>query len=353
MSDKPDKRMYFIRDDEALQTAESKFCVEFQVFADAEITGTAQYGPYELFQWEFGKARDKERLLCLRITAATETEQGLEQPSKKGYYHGGGSAHELVTLASLYLRRRLKLGPAVRRNDRPMIFSQELKPIDEQLISGSSKLSGFSKWLSQIEKLKPRLHQPFILATKLYQQALDLIEEKPDLAYLNLVSSIEVLLKSHRLRKPGFKEFDPVLSKLLDEVEDSNLREKIEKRILNKERFISRRFVDFILKHIDESFWDNENRPKLGRIEPSDLEKLLKRIYQQRSKTLHEGDPFPPTFFLPPLSNAELGLSLGMSSGGRRWERKDYVPYPHFFERLVHHVLNNFLKENATGKERL
>jgi len=137
-----------------------------------------------------------------------------------------------------------------------------------------------------------------------------------------------------------------------------------------EERFFRRKFYTFIDKYIesDQDFWAYERRPEgPGRIDETNLIPLLKKIYDQRSKTLHTGEPFPFYIFdrttLPGLENypEELWLAkpiiphhqemdeipIGtMMYGGRTWESKDFIPYPHFFERLVNHVLKNYLKAN-------
>jgi hypothetical protein len=91
-------------------------------------------------------------------------------------------------------------------------------------------------------------------------------------------------------------------------------------------------------------------RPQRGRIEPTQLSQLLERIYNQRSATLHRGEPFPPNIFGLPMIGAELDFG-DLMIGDRKWEEKDFIPHPSFFERLVNHVLKNFLLHNqlSTG----
>lgn len=77
---------------------------------------------------------------------------------------------------------------------------------------------------------------------------------------------------------------------------------------------------------------------------------ILKRIYNQRSQTLHAGEPFQPHVFnlIPISSTIEIPRWFyGYISGDRRWYEKDFIPYPHFFERLVNEVLKSYLKTNS------
>lgn len=67
--------------------------------------------------------------------------------------------------------------------------------IDEALIKGKSNLNELYEWFELLEKLDEKYHLKFIFATKMYQNAINRIEESPDISYLNLVSAIEVLGK--------------------------------------------------------------------------------------------------------------------------------------------------------------
>ncbi len=220
------------------------------------------------------------------------------------------------------------------------------KWIDKSLITGESNLSSLSEWFDLIKTLENKVHHKFILAVRLYHRAILLIEEEPDLAYLNLVSSVEVLCQDVELDDITLADIDIELAKLVNSLDDK-LRDNIEKRILSREKFIKRKFVKFILDNVDDSFW-SEDGPEYGRVEQDKLEELLGRIYNQRSRTLHSGDPFPATtIYDPPTLGCEIDFSLGVSVGEKRWDPKDFIPHPHFFERLVNNVLKNYLRKNS------
>ena len=351
-----DKRMYFIRNIEALKNEDVKSHVlEYEVIADAPIYGKFTHGPCEAYYftiWEISnkiEQEGQERKLCLRIRAAAfpTDEQPWKSATKSGFYHSGGIPDELVALASLFLRRRLKLGPIVRMDNSPRLLSLRQGWIDKPLIAGKSNLAEIPEWLKLIEGLDSKYHQRFILAVRLYHQALLMIEEQPDMAYLNLVSAIETLCHDYDIEEIPIADVDQQLAKLVDSIKDKDLRNKIEKKILERERFIKRRFVAFILAHTAENFWAGQERLSYGQIRRNDLPDYLERIYDQRSRTLHEGAPFPPLIFLPPIRGTEIvDFSGDLVVGERRWKPKDFIPYPHFFERLVNYVLKTFLKRN-------
>lgn len=349
-----DKRMYFVRNIEALKDgdAESRV-IEYEVITDAHIIGELNYGPYYFTIWEFSDKKEGEkRKLCLRIRekAPSDDDQPWRFAKRTGFYHGGGIADELVALASLFLRRRFELGRVCRMDDLPRLISLRRGWVDERIVLGESNLGDLSAWLKLVEGLDSELHQKYILAVRLYHQAVLMIEGQPDFAYLMLVSAIETLCRDQEIGQVTLSDISPKLAALVGSVENEDLRVSLEKAILEREKFIARRFVAFILEHTEEDFWREEKRPEYGRIGPEELPELLKRIYDQRSKTLHEGEPFPPSVFHPPKMGAEIDFSLGMSVGERKWTPKDFIPHPHFFERLVNHVLKTFLKRHQSER---
>ena len=179
--------------------------------------------------------------MCLRIRekAFSADDKPWESAKKTGFYHGGGIADELVALASLFLRRRFQLGTIVRWDDKPQLFSIE-KWIDRPIVDGQSNLGEIPSYLKLIEGLNSKYHQKFILSVRLYHRALLLIEEQPDLAYLNLVSAIETLCQDHPIGKVTLIDLDSELSQLIEAIEDRELRSKIERSFLKRERLIGR-----------------------------------------------------------------------------------------------------------------
>ncbi len=350
-----DRRMYFIRNMDALKIEGGETEItEYEVIADANIIGELTYGPYYFVIWEFSpKRKEGDRKLCLRIKEKLpDPDNPLWKSAKrKGFYHGGGIAEELVILSSLFLRRRLKLGPMVRRNDQPTMidFKSLTTEIDKPLFKGDSNLEVLSNWIKLVEGLSPEYHLRYILAAKFYHRAILLIEDEPDLSYLNLISAIEILCQETDIGQIGLNDLDTNLSEIVESINDEAIRNVLKQAILKRERFIKRRFIQFVLQHIENEFWTEGIRPEYGQIKPDDLPGILGTVYDQRSRTLHSGEPFPVSIFFPPLHDSEIDFSAGMSSGEKKWEPKDFIPHLHFFERLVNHVLRTFLKRNQVS----
>jgi len=351
-----DKRLYFIRNIEALKDVDVQTQVtEYEIIADSDIVGSLTYDPYKCSIWEFSsKYEGEERKLCLRVRE--KVYPAVYQPKKpeeySGFYHGGSIAEEFVYLASLFLRRRLELGPIVRWNDVPHFISKRKEWLDKQLILGKSSLHNLTDWFQLTEGLNRIYHQRFILATKFYHRALSLIDDQPDMAYIDLVSAIETLSRDFDIGNVTIADLNnQKLEKYVSAIDDAGLRSNIEKVIVKAYSFSKRRFKDFILDYTEETFWADQKRPVHGKIKCEELASLLGRIYDQRSKTLHNGEPFPAYIFSIPINGEEISSSLGISKGEKRWDTKYFIPYPHFFERLVNHVLKTFLRRNQIVRD--
>lgn len=344
--------MYLIRNIEALKNENIQVHdTEYEIVVDSYIVGEFTYGPYTCGLWEFGQViKGEERKLYLHV--CEKAYPAVHQPENpeeySGFYHGGSIAEEFVYLASLFLRRRLKLGPVIRWNNKPYLFPKRKRWLDNQLLVGKSNLNDLNNWFQLTEGLDTKYHQRFILAARLYHHAISIIDEQPDMAYLDLISAIETLSRDYDIGIVTIADMNnKKLESYLNEIDNTELRRNIEKTIVENSPLIARRFKKFIIDNIEEVFWTAQGRPVLGRINREDLPSFLGRIYAQRSKTLHNAEPFPGYIFNKPINGEEIPFAKSISQGEKRWNSKEYIPYPHFFERLVNHVLKIFLKKNS------
>jgi len=259
-----DKRMFFVRNIGHLKDKETEILErEFEIITDANIIGGCDYGPYNFMMWDHTQKRSGEkRKLCMRVREKHFTkpeEQPVIRATENGLYHGGYIVDELVALASLFLRRRIELGKTVRLGNTPLIVSKRRETmglIDKEIVEGNSNLGELKEWFDLAVGLDEQYHQSFILAAVFYHKAVLIIEEYPDVAYINLISSIEALSRDYDLGEIPIAEFDKALAKSIGLIEEDTLRKRIEKQILGRQKFLSRRFEKFIIDHIEEEFWD-------------------------------------------------------------------------------------------------
>ncbi len=356
--------------------------IGYEVYTDCAISGEWIYDPYFLLIDENFKSNQKaNKKLKLIITFFRYPRENIISPQtatkKEQFYHGGHIENEIVTLASLFLRKRFELGPMIFMGNKDVIarpIKKQIKTpnnedktknipapeiitinnplIDPEIVEKTNNLNELTEWFKLLEKLDPKYHLKFMLAVRMYYQALFQIEKEPDLAYLNLVSAIEVLCQDTNIGEIKLTEINQKLAKLLESIDNVQLRNDIEKSILKEKKFIARKFSKFILNNIENNFWNEPNRPNTGRITHEELPDLLMKIYQQRSRTLHSGELFPPfktmMRFVP---REEINKRAVWCLDRIQWYPKDLIPYPQFFEKLVNHVLKTFLRRNQLKKD--
>ena len=188
--------------------------------------------------------------------------------------------------------------------------------------------------------------QDIVHTARLYKSALELIEDRPDTAYLALVSVVEPLASV------ALDDFEP------DEAEKVKSKTRVVKRArefgldeaqaralaleaCKGEKWRTRKFVKFCVDYCGARELKNPDRVFLAleHLNPSEaeFERALRGIYGARSKNLHAGSPFPP------------GIGVGMSPTVKMRDlpvdplgRPEVPPVP-WFERIVSTAARKFL----------
>jgi hypothetical protein len=95
-----------------------------------------------------------------------------------------------------------------------------------------------------------------------------------------------------------------------------------------------RKFVRFVERYEDGFAWTSTEAPVHCRIDPSQLESVLKRIYTARSDYLHNGKPM----WVDRPRKGEVwdwDCAAGMIDDQRRRDTDEKLPYPRWFQSLV------------------
>jgi hypothetical protein len=152
--------------------------------------------------------------------------------------------------------------------------------------------------------------QEIVYAARLYKSALELIEDRPDTAYLTLVSVVESFANI------AFGDFEPSETEKLKEKAhvlkracEFGLGERQAKLLALEaskgNRWLTKKFVKFCTDFcpVTELTKPDDVFLVLEHLTPpaADYENALSRIYRARSKNLHVASPFPP------------GIGIGMS----------------------------------------
>jgi len=334
---------------------------EWLVVTDARVAGSVQIEPHYSLSALMAPSEDwLEQYLILRTQEVHKLPK-TSKTGKKGYYLPEGVPHELVMLASLFLGRRLTLCGLIRHDDSPLM--PPLRPSLNGRRAGecvdlAETQEGFKQALGL--RRDKQTHQRFIHAVRSYNQALQLVDSMPDVAYLLLVCAMEALAVFHPVEK-SLADVDESLPALLKRVEDPRARGEIEQKFLAMDRSNTKKFVGFVVQHTGQSFWESRTA-NWGHVEASRLPELMKDVYDYRSRFVHESDPLPPSIYTP--LPWDMDPSTSVASGNRVWVRDPeakgrriaagrsgspagyYIPQPSFMMDLANHVIMQFLKTN-------
>ena len=132
-------------------------------------------------------------------------------------------------------------------------------------------------------------HSTFWYAGRYYIQAIRIVEESPELAFLSLITAGEILA-SH-FKYPIEELLDENTKQLLKQLKGLGKDgEKLHKKVSSKLMGISEAFCKFIIDCLDSDFFNRtEAKHEFQKLSESDIKQRLKAAYNLRSKNVHAG----------------------------------------------------------------
>jgi hypothetical protein len=292
--------------------------------------------------------------------------QALPTPSERksdtSRYHKGWLDDELAALASLILGVRLQCGATTRefRPDgdpkgnptyvnRKRVYGLPAKdqlrlppPEEPPLLDGLSSLS-------HLAELSPQQSVALVKAARLYQQALWHAEIDSADAWLLLVSAVETAATCWKgQRRSVMEEFEdgsPTLFNFLRPLGDDSMLEGVAK-ILHGKTKVQMKFVDFLIRFLPSP--PPQRPPDVFQIPwiPEQLRVAFSKIYDHRSRALHDGIGFPFPMTERPMrighekgTFSERPAGLMTSTLGATWDREDSPMFLHVFAYIVQRSL--------------
>ncbi|MCZ6692035.1 MAG: hypothetical protein O7H41_20810 [Planctomycetota bacterium] len=346
---------------------------ECRLYSDAHVIGEPEesFGPYQILNaLDFPVRGAARTALLFRYEEHLTLDDFYESDPKTDTdrYHGGGLAEEIAALISLILRMRLKAGPEVRRFDpdgdpkgRLMRLSQVgdpvlLPPASWAILPGmaAQRNAGDLALLRTIPQLPADKANALVRAARLYQDAVWVAESQPSLAWVYLVSAVEVVAGAQKKTKWSptglLREYEPDLSKRLEESGGEELVEEVAKKVAHLLRS-TKKFIEFLIEFKPAA--PEKRPPESYRVswQEEDLRNDLKKVYDWRSKALHDGTPMPPPMCDPALPNGEAfwekPMGKSVSGRGGLWRTEDTPMLLHIFEHLVRGALLRWWRAQA------
>lgn len=355
---------------------------EIPVYSDVDFSlhPADGLGPYRL-QHAFA-AEMHDPALILFVDQHRDFVPSMEKTETRGFT-GALLGDELAALLSLSLGRRFMAGDPTRTLSPPtakewIIMADRSRPIFFRPTStrmlgqraaiiprATTRLELRADQLAAFPRVQPNAATALVRAARLYRDALWIAETEPELAWLLLVSALEVAAVFHQAELPHvgvLRASKPELVKRLDAI-DTSLADEVAAS-LSRELRATARFLAFMIQFLPEP--PAERPPedwKWTRVDWSakPMKKALEQVYKLRSLALHEGIPFPPPMSQPPFvgerdwsAPSETVLGNAAASLGGVWTAADLPMSLHTFEFVCRGALLRWWKHltepNASGE---
>lgn len=350
---------------------------EIPIYSDVEFSlpPTDGLGPYR-FQHAF-PAEMHDPALILFVDEHHEFKVAMEKTETRGFT-GALLGDELAALLSLAVGRRFMAGEPTRMLSPPtakdwIIMADRSRPIffrptSTRLLGqrapiiprATERLELRANQLTTFPHVHPDAATALVRAGRLYRDALWIAETEPELAWLLLVSALEVAAVFHQAELPHvdvLRASKPKLVERLDAI-DASLADEVATS-LSRELRATARFLAFMMQFLPEP---PAKRPpedwKWTRVDwaPKPMKKALEQIYKLRSLALHEGIPFPPPMSRPPFvgeggwsAPSETVLGLAAASHGGVWMADELPMSLHTFEFIARGALINWWNSLTTA----
>lgn len=196
--------------------------------------------------------------------------------------------------------------------------------------------------------LRPGQNERFITflqtAGRFYQQALQNFEERPDVAYLNLITAGEVLSNYYSYDKDEL--LDEQVKDIIRQIAEASdngpeLAKQIKGRLFQVKRRFLRAMEDLLT---DPFFAESEAEKDFLRLKKADIKSRLGAAYDLRSQHVHSGIPFGK--WVSRTLGGEAGeVQMGTPVVGNKDFEKVLAKAPTYFglERIIRYCLLRFI----------
>lgn len=355
--------------------------LEYVLYSDSSFLGESvdAPGPYRVVNMlsSLGRAGNLEPQLALQVSVHVNPQTSTTPDVNRntpGSFHGGWIDDELAAIMSVVLNTRIQSGGIWRSfnlfanedpRGRPQAFFFDPPVLPDpsnewrkEIIPNAARtevaIDPISQAIDRYAALSAVRAVAFVRACRQFQRALWVSESDADLSWLFLVSSLESLAAATEfgddpspttLLAATWPEMTDALSQL--ETDD---RETIAELVAP----LSKSTLKFIT--LVERFAPNPplNRSE-GQIDWGQLVPLVKKVYNHRSKALHDGIPMPSPMTEPPFIDDEgrafeCPLGLSTHSYDAHWPAVQMPMLLWTFAHVARGVILNWLAANGEGE---
>lgn len=274
---------------------------EYEIASECPITGVCDYKDKGVIFLSFLTLnKDTEGLYhyLVRIKSIKEECKINNNASENGYAYKS-LIDELMSLMSVFFRCRFyKIATYCILSDSNKIktthdiaYRLVNKNLNKHIFDENfpRNFGDFENFLNLVENLEPNIHLILIRSCDFYLTALREIGIHRDISYIRLVSAIECLLKYYDVKNLSFEEY--CKKNNFTEEQKHFLKESLSlAKNGNIKSGVQNKFICFIREY-SKYFFDKQNHGPLLYVIEDIFPEILKRIYNARSRYLHDGKP--------------------------------------------------------------
>lgn len=190
-----------------------------------------------------------------------------------------------------------------------------------------------------------RFIRAFQSASKFYLQALQNFESDAEVAYLHLITAIEVLSSFYEFDEGELINSDLIdyLRRIASELDEG---EKIANAVRSRIYSVRRRFLKTTMRLLNKNFYEgSEAEREFERLKMDDIDTRILAAYDLRSRYVHTGAPFGPWIQRGRIEEVQLGKPVVNDNDyGKILHR---APTFIGLERIVRYCLLRFLHTNG------
>ena len=330
---------------------------EYGLYSDARFTGELDFGPYRLLLAFAPRLAELGRAV---LTLVLRTHDHLLDPSSEPLdrerqdvegFAGGDLGDQLSSLLALALARRVRSGGVTRRafedapEGKPFLGWHHppvlVAPVGQAMvpsIADEASLDDARPYLDAYAELDGARAVVVQRAAHQYADALWWADADPRIAWIKLFGALEAAANQWAAELDPVEQLKRVNGPFYGELKrKAPAAIDIVARRLSRTLGAERKLLDFVVAHAPDP---PQPRPQWGQVDWTDLEPVLRVLYDHRSRDLHGGIPFPDPLCEPPELDhngiaAEAFAALAASSGGGTWPQERLPMYLHSFVSLV------------------
>ena len=340
---------------------------EYEYFSDSRICGIFLIGEKRQVSFRMIESEKNEYgyyryLLCVPTIMNTDLSndwnkkilENVKNAREDGYYFKEGIAGEFISIFAVFLRARFYLRSRVFRYNQEasnkttypvflpntvmeysLIFNDEKKNLTGDLIP----------FFKKIIKLPDNGHFNLMHSFREYHEALKNIGIDHDIAYLKLVVAVEGVASIEKIRS-SFKEDFPECFELIEG--DKKRLSQISNSWANRGSL--RSVLYFFEKYLLSTHPEFKETTYLSAegSKPIFLEETINRIYNSRSKYVHEGRQMIISYG---FQGSFYGPSLGGVIDRKKITIEETLPVISYFESMVNVSLISYVDKNTSSKQ--